>query len=163
MSKLSVLLSQLESHIVDYEKTNVAISRSSIGWHIDHSLMVINGIIDQLKKSNPEQYKWQFNWIRIFIQIINKIPRGKGKAPKAVQPSESSSIEILNSKLQIANDSIIELENLEPNNYFKHPYFGNLNLKTTIWFLELHTKHHLEIIEDISNLALTLKNRHDRQ
>jgi hypothetical protein len=152
MSNLKTLVNQLESYIANYEKVNLAVSQSSIGWHIDHSLMVINGIIDQLKKSNPEQYKWQFNWIRIFIQIINKIPRGKGKAPKAVQPSESSSIEILNSKLQIANDSIIELENLEPNNYFKHPYFGNLNLKTTIWFLELHTKHHLEIIEDINKL-----------
>ena len=149
MSNLTKLLNQLESHIIDFEKTNVAISQSSIGWHIDHSLMVINGIIDQLKKSNPEQYKWQFNWNRIFIKSINKIPRGRGKAPKSVQPSETSSIEILNYKLQIANDSIIELENLEPNNYFIHPYFGNLNLKTTIWFLELHTKHHLEIIKDI--------------
>jgi len=149
MSNLSKLLNQLESHIIDFEKTNVAISQSSIGWHIDHSLMVINGIIDQLKKSNPEQYKWQFNWNRIFIKSINKIPRGRGKAPKSVKPSETSSIEILYYKLQIANDSIIELENLEPNNYFKHPYFGNLNLKTTIWFLELHTKHHLEIIKDI--------------
>jgi len=150
MRNLTPLLNQLESHIVDFKKTNVAVSQSSIGWHIDHSLMVINGIIEQLKKSNPEQYKWQFNWNRIFIKSINKIPRGRGKAPKAVQPLESSSIEILNSKLHIANDSIIELENLEPNNYFKHPYFGNLNLKTTIWFLELHTKHHLKIIEDIN-------------
>jgi hypothetical protein len=149
MSNLSKLLNQLESHIIDFEKTNVAISQSSIGWHIDHSLMVINGIIDQLKKSNPEQYKWQFNWNRIFIKSINKIPRGRGKAPKSVQPSETSSIEILYYKLQIANDSIIELENLEPNNYFIHPYFGNLNLITTIWFIELHTKHHLEIIKDI--------------
>ena len=149
MSNLTKLLNQLESHIIDFEKTNIAISQSSIGWHIDHSLMVINGIIDQLKKSNPELYKWQFNWNRIFIKSINKIPRGRGKAPKSVQPSETSSIEILNYKLQIANDSIIELENLEPNNYFIHPYFGNLNLKTTIWFLELHTKHHLEIIKDI--------------
>ena len=150
MRNLTPLLNQLESHIVDFKKTNVAVSQSSIGWHIDHSLMVINGIIEQLKKSNPEQYKWQFNWNRIFIKSINKIPRGRGKAPKAVQPLESSSVEILNSKLHIANDSIIELENLEPNNYFKHPYFGNLNLKTTIWFLELHTKHHLKIIEDIN-------------
>jgi hypothetical protein len=150
MRNLTTLLNQLESHIVDFKKTNGAVSQSSIGWHIDHSLMVINGITDQLKKSNPEQYKWQFNWNRIFIKSINKIPRGRGKAPKAVQPLESSSIEILNSKLHIANDSIIELENLVPNNYFKHPYFGNLNLKTTIWFLELHTKHHLKIIEDIN-------------
>jgi hypothetical protein len=105
--------------------------------------------VAQLKNSNPQEYKWKFNWKRTYIQTINKFPRGKGKAPKAVQPTETSSIEVLNSKLEIANKRIIELENLESNNFFMHPYFGNLNLKTSIWLLELHTKHHLEIIKDI--------------
>lgn len=149
MNKLKSVLDELESHIIDFEKTNVAVSQSSIGWHIDHSLIVINSIVAQLKKSNPQAYKWKFNWKRTYIQTINKFPRGKGKAPKAVQPTETSSVEVLNSKLEIANKSIIELENLESNNFFMHPYFGNLNLKTSIWLLELHTKHHLEIIKDI--------------
>jgi hypothetical protein len=149
MNKLKSVLDELESHIIDFEKTNVAVSQSSIGWHIDHSLIVINSIVAQLKNSNPQEYKWKFNWKRTYIQTINKFPRGKGKAPKAVQPTETSSIEVLNSKLEIANKSIIELENLESNNFFMHPYFGNLNLKTSIWLLELHTKHHLEIIKDI--------------
>lgn len=149
MNKLKSVLDELESHIIDFEKTNVAVSQSSIGWHIDHSLIVIKSIVAQLKKSNPQEYKWKFNWKRTYIQTINKFPRGKGKAPKAVQPTETSSIEVLNSKLEIANKSIIELENLESNNFFMHPYFGNLNLKTSIWLLELHTKHHLEIIKDI--------------
>ncbi|WP_396159017.1 DUF1569 domain-containing protein [Flavobacterium sp.] len=149
MNKLKSVLDELESHIIDFEKTNVAVSQSSIGWHIDHSLIVINSIVAQLKNSNPQEYKWKFNWKRTYIQTINKFPRGKGKAPKAVQPTETSSIEVLNSKLEIANKRIIELENLESNNFFMHPYFGNLNLKTSIWLLELHTKHHLEIIKDI--------------
>ena len=105
MSNLKTLVNQLESYIANYEKVNLAVSQSSIGWHIDHSLMVINGIIDQLKKSNPEQYKWQFNWIRIFIQIINKIPRGKAKAPKVVQPLEPATAALLISKLEIAGDA----------------------------------------------------------
>ena len=108
MSNLKTLVNQLESHIVDFEKTSVAISQSSIGWHIDHSLMVINGIIEQLKKSNPENYKWQFNWNRIFIQSINKIPRGKAKAPKVVQPLEPATAALLISKLEIAKNSLVE-------------------------------------------------------
>jgi hypothetical protein len=151
MNNLTSLLNQLESHIVDFEKTNVAISQSSIGWHIDHSLMVINGIIDQLKKSNPEQYKWRLNWNRIFIQSINKIPRGKAKAPKVVQPLEPATAVLLISKLEIAKNSLVDLETLNANSYFTHPYFGNLNLKNTLWFLKLHTNHHLKIIKDIAD------------
>ena len=151
MSNLKTLVNQLESHIVDFKKTNVAISQSSIGWHIDHSLMVINGIIDQLKKSNPEQYKWQFNWNRIFIQSINKIPRGKAKAPKVVQPLEPATATLLISKLEIAKNSLVDLETLNANSYFTHPYFGDLNLKKTLWFLNLHTNHHLKIIKDIAD------------
>jgi len=151
MSNLKTLVNQLESHIVDFEKTNVAISQSSVGWHIDHSLMVINGIIDQLKKSNPEQYKWRLNWNRIFIQSINKIPRGKAKAPKVVQPLEPATAALLISKLEIAKNSLVDLETLNANSYFTHPYFGDLNLKNTLWFLNLHTNHHLKIIKDIAN------------
>jgi hypothetical protein len=33
--------------------------------------------------------------------------------------------------------------------YFEHPYFGKLRLNKTIKFLEIHTNHHLEIINDI--------------
>jgi hypothetical protein len=33
--------------------------------------------------------------------------------------------------------------------FFEHPYFGKLKLKETIRFLEIHTTHHLSIIEDI--------------
>jgi len=151
MSNFKTLLNQLESHIVDFEKTNVAISQSSIGWHIDHSLMVINGIIDQLKKSNPEQYKWRLNWNRIFIQSINKIPRGKAKAPKVVQPLKTATAALLISKLEIAKNSLVDLETLNANSYFTHPYFGDLNLKNTLWFLNLHTNHHLKIIKDIAH------------
>jgi hypothetical protein len=151
MSNLKTLVNQLESHIVDFEKTNVAISQSSIGWHIDHSLMVINGIIDQLKKSSPEQYKWRLNWNRIFIQSVNKIPRGKAKAPKVVQPIEPATADLLISKLEIAKKSLVDLETLNVNSYFTHPYFGDLNLKNTLWFLNLHTNHHLKIIKDIAH------------
>ena len=151
MSNLKTLVNQLESHIVDFEKKKVAISQSSIGWHIDHSLMVINGIINQLKKSNSEQYKWRLNWNRIFIQSINKIPRGKAKAPKVVQPIEPATADLLISKLEIAKNSLVDLETLNANSYFTHPYFGDLNLKNTLWFLNLHTNHHLKIIKDIAD------------
>lgn len=33
--------------------------------------------------------------------------------------------------------------------FFKHPYFGNLNVKDAIKMLKLHTRHHIDIINDI--------------
>jgi hypothetical protein len=80
---------------------------------------------------------------------MQKIPRGKAKAPAAVMPKSEVTEESL--KLQFAkiNASINELTMLDKNSNFNHPYFGMLNLSSTIKFLEIHTKHHLKIIEEI--------------
>lgn len=149
MKRLQSILNQLESHIPNHEKVNLAVSESTVGWQIDHSLLVFNGVIDQLKNSNPENYKWKFNKMRLLIQIVNKIPRGKVKSPKSVRPIEIATIEDLKAKLDLAKKNLSDLETLRANSYFTHPFFGDLNLKSAIWFLGLHTKHHLKIIEEI--------------
>lgn len=149
MTSLLEILKKLESHILDFEKTNPAVSNSTIGWQIDHSLLVINSVIDQLKASNPENYKWTFNKYRIIIGITNTIPRGKVRVPKSVKPINIATIEDLKSKLELAKKNIADMEILPAKSYFTHPFFGDLKLKTTIWFLRLHTNHHLKIIEDI--------------
>jgi hypothetical protein len=46
-------------------------------------------------------------------------------------------------------EKIKELTGLHPNSFFVHPFFGKLNLKATIKMLEIHTKHHIYIINDI--------------
>ncbi|MGL2963742.1 DUF1569 domain-containing protein [Flavobacterium sp. RSB2_4_14] len=153
MNELHQLIDQLEKNVVIHQKINLEVSQASVSWHIDHSLLVINGIITQLKVANPKEYQWSFNWKRTYIQVLNKFPRGKGKAPKVVQPSESATIESLISKIEVAKQNVADMEKLDPNAYFSHPYFGNLNLKATFWFLKLHTKHHLKIIKDINSEA----------
>lgn len=151
MKQLQDILNQIENHIPHHEKSNEQVSQSTIGWQLDHSLMVINGVIEQIKISKPENYQWEFKWIRLVIQTTNKIPRGKVKAPKSVRPIETATLEELQSKLAQARNNISTLNSLDPNQYFKHPFFGNLNLKSTIWFLKLHTNHHLKIVNDIIN------------
>ena len=44
---------------------------------------------------------------------------------------------------------IHKIENFESNNYFTHPYFGDLNVKPTKKFLSINTNHHLKIIKAI--------------
>lgn len=150
MNKLNFLLNQLESHIANFEKTNSAVSTSTVGWQIDHCFLVINKVVSEIKISNPSDYKWTFNKNRFLVQtLLRKIPRGKVRAPKSVQPFEEITLEHLKNKLEITRNNIAELASLEAKKYFTHPFMGDLNLKTTIDFLGLHTKHHLKIIEDI--------------
>ena len=149
MEKLKTLLMILESKIGKSEQINLQVSKSSVGWHIEHTLLAINVIITGLKNSNPSEYKWKFNLSRLFVFTINKIPRGKGKAPDRVQPKTIFTTESLKNHLTLTQDKLTELNNLKANQYIDHPIFGNLNLKSTIKFLHIHTNHHIEIIVDI--------------
>jgi hypothetical protein len=149
MKNIENLLIRLESKISFYEVRNQAISNSTLGWQIEHILLTINRIIGAIAKSDPQEYKWNFNFFRILVLNIKKIPRGKIKAPAVVQPNGDITIETLVTHLSKTRERIKVLQSLNKNNYFEHPYFGKLNTKQTINFLEIHTKHHLEIIEDI--------------
>ncbi len=149
MNPLQNLLLQLESHISNLEKINSKVSSSTVGWQIDHCLLVINGIINQLEVSNPTEFqpKWNFNKFMVFT--TGKIPRGKARAPKIVTPVKVASADELSSKIEFAKKNLLKLATFPKNSFFKHPYFNDLNTKQTEKFLAIHTKHHLKIIQDI--------------
>lgn len=81
---LKTKLSELAKFIVHNSTNKSSISSKGVDWHIDHSLKVIIGTYNVLKKSNAEEYKWHFNMIRLCIFSFNFIPGGKGKAPRIV-------------------------------------------------------------------------------
>lgn len=149
MDKLVKHISALESAIPTHDQLNNSVSLASVGWHIEHSLKAIMLITAAVKRSDPKTYKRKFNFWKAIVYTTNRIPRGRAKAPKAVQPAG----EINADKLQkMITDTLIvikDLPALKKDNYFEHPYFGNLNLRATIKFLNIHTKHHLKIIKDI--------------
>ena len=149
MQNLSGYIKALEDSIPHAEKINPAVSSSAVGWHIHHCLMVIIGITNQLKKSNPSQYKYSFNKIRTLVYLMNKIPRGKGKSPSAVNPVEVLSAKDLQAMVQSAKATVEELKTLPKYSHFMHPYFGMLHLRSSHKFLNIHTNHHLKIIKDI--------------
>ena len=149
MESLDVLLHKLESNLKSKDAFNSKVSNEDISWHIAHSLKVIYNIIKVLQNSNPEEYRWRFNRNRSFVYFINYIPRGKGKAPKSVLPTEDLTIEFLQTEFKKVRELILELDDLDAKSNFMHPYFGQLNLKQTKKFLAIHTKHHLKIIDDI--------------
>lgn len=149
MHDLGKLLNQLEINIPFCKTINKEISQVNVAWHIEHSLLTLNGITDVLIDSNPNDYKWKFNFIRIVVLTIKKFPRGRAKSPEVVRPKLNvNNISLLN-HLSVTRTKIKELDFLSKDKYFEHPYCGKLKLKQAINFLEIHTKHHLEIIEDI--------------
>ena len=100
MNSLNNLLLQLENHIPNFEKTNSKISNSTIGWQIDHCLLVINGVMSQIEISNPTEFQSKFNFNRFMVFTTGKIPRGKIRAPKVVTPFDVATAEELKSKIK---------------------------------------------------------------
>lgn len=151
MQQLLHLLTELENKIPSHDKINTKVSAANVGWHIQHTTLATVRIVDAIKQTDPSTYKSKFNWKRTLIYTLNKLPRGKVKAPKSVQPTEEITPEGLRSGIQKAKNRVTELSALQPKQYLAHPYFGNLDLKRSIRFLNLHTKHHLKIIDEILN------------
>ncbi len=149
MNSLLPLLHQLENHISNFEKTNPNVSNSTVGWQIDHSLLVINGIIGQIEISDPLKYQPKWTFPKFMVFTTGKIPRGKAKAPKVVIPTQVATQEELIAKLAAAKNNVLKLDTFSENQFFNHPFFKDLNVKQTKKFLTIHTKHHLKIIEDI--------------
>lgn len=129
MTHLESLLDQLESKIPLLETSNLEISRATVGWHIEHCLLTLNGVSNFLIQSNPKDYKWTFNLIRTIVLFRKKIPRGRAKAPKLVLPQDNITKESLQSHLANTRNKIKELALLSKDAYFEHPYFGKLKLK----------------------------------
>jgi hypothetical protein len=143
------LIQQLENNLVHSHKENINVSSVNVAWHIDHSLKVLNGISQTALQSDPKDYKWSFNFIRILVFLKGGIPRGKGKAPDSVMPKGAITQEDLLVQFDKAKVAMEKIKTLSPKQHFKHPFFGVLNAKQTQKLLRIHTQHHLSIIKDI--------------
>ena len=64
-------------------------------------------------------------------------------------PKEIFNANVLKKDFELPKAIMEVLNILETRYFFTHPYFDNLNLKATIKMLKLHTKHHINIINDI--------------
>lgn len=149
MKNLETLLDQFESRIPLFAKENSEISKSNVGWHIEHSLLTIIGVTKVVLRSNPKDYKWKLKMSRILIFTLGKFPRGKAKAPEVVVPKNDITETLLLSNIELTRKLILEIKSVSNDHYFEHPYLGKLKKRDTIRFLEIHTNHHLKIIEDI--------------
>tara|TARA_R110002072_G_scaffold30166_4_gene94605 strand:+ start:1025 stop:1474 length:450 start_codon:yes stop_codon:yes gene_type:complete len=139
----------IEDSIRLKERKNLKVSKATVGWHLDHSLKVLNSVLLAIKESDPNLYKKKFNSVRFVTFTLNRFPRGKVKAPKRVLPPEIIETNAIENQLKEVRSKLKYMDELEENQFFDHPFFNHLNKKQTIKFLGMHTNHHLKIIKDI--------------
>jgi hypothetical protein len=146
---LEMELKELVSLANQLDKQNTKISAASVGWHIDHSLKVVINTCEAIKKSNPEEYKWRFNFSRFVVFTLGSFPRGSAKAPKSVIPDGEVTEQAIVEQFQRARSLIKDVVTLPAKSNFYHPYFGSLQLSGFLKFLSIHTSHHVKISKDI--------------
>lgn len=146
---LSTELAELESYLPYRDSVNVAVSKVGVAWHIDHSLKVINQIINSLEKSDPSAFKPNINFLRGIVFTTNNMPRGVGKAGTSVMPPEVIHTEDILSQFSTVRQRLLTFDSLPTKSNFKHPVFGLLKKKKSKRFFVVHTTHHLKIIRDI--------------
>ena len=149
MKKINALIQKIQLHAEQLNAFAPEISTATAGWHLTHALVVIDVIVEELKRSDPTEYTYTFNWKRVWIFTFHKIPRGISKAPKAVQPNNEITLASLHSLINRVQRKLSNIDHLPKKHFFKHPYFNHLNVRATIYFLQIHTNHHLAIVKDI--------------
>lgn len=149
-NKLDQQISEMEALINKASLVNNAVSSASIGWHLEHTLMVLERTLTALPASIVADYKPKSSFRKTIILFTKKIPRGVAKAPKGVRPIvENITNENLISRISSVKKLLATIPSISSHQFFSHPFFGDLRLKQAIRFLEIHTNHHLKIMREI--------------
>lgn len=131
------------------DKQTDTVSAKGVDWHIDHSCRAIIVINKALQNSDPDKYVGSIHPKIVAFFELGVLPRGKAQAPKEIVAKNAITQESLEQLLEAAKKALSLMVSLPKNSHFNHPVFGILPLDMTIRFLEIHTKHHLKIIDDI--------------
>ncbi len=142
-------LDKIESLVPQRDRINEEVSKADVAWHLDHMLKTLNEITKSLQASNPANYKSGFNVARVMSLTFCYIPRGRAQSPSVVRPPDNIVTNDILSQLQTARNNIKLLNELDNKAHFKHPVFGRIDKAKSIRFIEVHTIHHLKIVNDI--------------
>lgn len=146
---LATELAELEAHLKYRDSINQSVSKVSVAWHIDHSLKVIDAVMNSLEKSDPKAFKSNINFLRGLVLTTNNMPRGAGKASKSVTPPDIIHTKDILTQLTAVKERLLSIDGLPRRAHFNHPVFGIMKRKKSKRFIMVHTVHHLKIIRDI--------------
>lgn len=149
MKNIKDQLHKLESLLPKIDVTNNKVSKASVGWHLEHSLLILNSSLKGLTMTDPKDYRPKFSIKKFIFLNFGLIPRGKIKAPKQFFPLEIPTQESIFKLLDLAKERLEATKDLPEKSFITHPFLGDFDKKTTLKFLWLHTNHHLKIADDI--------------
>jgi len=143
----------------DGELTRVVerVSRWPITLQLEHigivNVRTIKNAIPGALKNLPENRTGRVSPMAYVVLWFGWIPRGRRKAPEFVQPKNAPLAEVRASVDHYAKllESIApQLSQIEScPGCFKHPILGPFTAAQWLRFVEVHTHHHLKIIDDI--------------
>lgn len=149
MEQIKKQIDKIESLISEIDVTNENVSKASVGWHLEHCLLILNSSLKGLTMTNPKDYKPKFSFKKVLFLNFGLIPRGKIKAPKQFIPLKIPTQESILKLINLAKERLELAKSLPEKSFIAHPFLGDFDKKTTIKFLWLHTNHHLKIVDDI--------------
>ena len=125
------------------------VSSWSVGMHIEHCCLVVSSICGALAESVPPPPPAGVSLLRSAMLKTGFIPRGRGRAPKAVIPTREPDAGELRAILDRAAADQRAARELSPEAWFRHFAFGIMNRDETLRFLAIHNAHHAKIIRDV--------------
>jgi len=149
MDKIEIQLQKIESLLSKIDVTNEKVSKASLGWHLEHLLLILNSSLKGLTITNPKDYNPKFSLKKFVFLNFGMIPRGKIRAPKQFIPLEVPTQESILKLINLAKTRLEAVKNVPEKSFITHPFLGDFDKKTTLRFLWLHSNHHLKIVDDI--------------
>lgn len=131
---------------------NQSVSAWDIGQQLDHMLKVCERVFGIIGKGEAMELSGITPRGRLVL-TLKWIPRGTGKSPEPVIGMQSSAEELQQLFAKVSGMSVALMDKgmLDQRvKIFKHPYFGGLTAAQAFRFVEIHNKHHLKIIREIS-------------
>ena len=149
MDKIEIQLQKIESLSYKIDVVNESVSKASVGWHLEHLLLILNSSLKGLTLTNPKDYNPKFSLKKFVFVNFGIIPRGKISSPKQFVPVNVPTQESILKLMNLAKTRLEAVKSLPEKSFITHPFLGDFDKKTTLRFLWLHSNHHLKIVDDI--------------
>ena len=152
MSNLRTLPDQFErmaSLVSSASKRNPAVSAWSVGDQIEHICMAAGGFAVVLITGRGPSFAGEHRDQRKRVLVDGIIPRGVIKVPAAGEPQTGLSSDELGTMLKKTLSRLQKAASVPAEKTADHPLLGTLTRDEMLRFTEVHTAHHLEIIDEI--------------